>query len=59
MVLRGSESLQVEGIQEARKEQRKGLWGWWAVGLPAVSGMEQKEVWEVRPERQVGQVLRA
>ena len=51
--------MQVEGIQEARKEQRKGLWGWWAMGLPAVSGIEQKEVWEVRPERQVGQVLRA
>lgn len=33
------------------KSRGKGLWGWWAVGLSAASGMEQKEVWEVRPER--------
>ena len=46
------------GHKRPGKSRGKALWGWWAVGLPATSGMEQNRVWEMRPERQVGQVLR-
>lgn len=52
------ESLQVEGTQEARKEQRKGVVGMVAVGLPAASEWSRRGCGRWRPEGQVGQALR-
>lgn len=52
MVLGGRGSFQ------ARTQQRKRVVRVGAVGLPAASGWtEQKRGWELRPERQRGQVL--